>query len=190
MRKWHIMTVLGLLILAQAVFAQTETTENPPKIKRFSVEWSFIGFNTQPVVFGRLGHLGFSFLVFNNDKLNIRNHILWYTGVLTMEKTGEKFNGYLLIDKISVGALSYNGLFRYYTFLDGGAGPWGTKPLETFEAETFDNPWLGTVGIGIGLDVFPARWLSFFTEMGLRGIVYEGEFYPQHRFELGARVHF
>jgi hypothetical protein len=184
MRKWYIITVLGPLILAQAIFAQTETTENLPNIKRFSIEWS-AGFNFQPDVFGRTGQLGFSFLLFHNDRIDIRNHIMWYTGVLNWEKKGEKDYGHSIIDKISVGSRSYNGLFRSYAFLDGGVGFWGERQLEAFE-----NGILGNVGFGFGLDVFPQKWLSFFTEIGLRGIIYEEEFTPQHRFELGIRYHF
>jgi hypothetical protein len=185
MRKMDLFAVLGLSVLAQSVFGQGENTGNPPPVKRFSIEWS-AGLNFQPDVFGRTGQLGFSFLVFRTDKIDIRNHLMWYTGVLNWEKEGKKDYGQSIIDKISVGSRSYNGLFRSYAFLDGGVGIWGERQLETFE----NGGILGNAGIGFGLDLFPKEWLSFFTEFGLRGIIYGGEFTPQHRFELGVRTHF
>lgn len=177
MRKIPIF-LITFLSLAAVVFG--ETTESVP-IRRISFNWS-VGFDGQPEVFTRSSVIGFGYLLYNNGQTDIRNQLSFYNGVMIMEESGKKNYKKVLAEKISFGRMTRGGLFRPYGFIEARFGWCGEEKWVTFE-----NPIIWNFGLGTGLDIFvDDRW-CYFIELGFLENLYEDEFIPQQRFELGMK---
>jgi len=148
-----------------------------------NLSWS-LGYEAQPEVFSRTSMLGVGFLLFAHDSLNIQNHSTYSSGIMNREDSGIKLYQHVLTEKVTVGVMSRNGLFRPYGLLEGRIGLCGLSKHSIFE-----NPVIGKVGIGTGLDIFPLDTWSFFFELGFLGNIYHDEFIMQQRFEIGVKTH-
>jgi hypothetical protein len=118
------------------VFAQDV---NSIGAKRFS---SCVAVNYRPDGSGFGGAFGFGFLLFHNEKWDIRNHtfinafhIYDDDGVVN---TINNFN-----EKISVGGITQNRLSRYYGFIEGG-----------LDEYILDTQWVFMPKIAIGARVY------------------------------------
>ncbi len=175
--------IIALILIAGLVPAAADESFRPTQYA-LSLSWSGC-YEGQPDIFTRTSMLGFGFLVYSKDSLNIQNHITYSTGVMNREDTGIKLYQHLLTEKVSVGTWSGNGLFRPYGFVEGRVGRCGTEKYNML-----DNPWISKFGIGTGVDIFALQNWSFMLELGFLGNLYEDEFFMQQRFELGVKVHF
>jgi len=150
----------------------------------FAIYWG-VGFDSQPDASSRTTTTGFRFVVVSNDKIDIRNQLAFCTGVFIMEDLDVTYYKKTLMDKLSIGIMTREGLFRPYGFLKGGIGTCG-KELYTF----LENPLIGNVGLGTGLDIFATENWSFFMDIEFLGSIYQGKFIPQQGFELGVMYDF
>jgi hypothetical protein len=173
---WLFMTMLVSVVIAQEA--------DPNSRGRFSINWG-VGFDGQPEAFSRTSVIGFGFVLLNNNKIDIRNQLGFCNGVLIMEDLDMKYYKKTLADKISVGILTRSGLFRPYGFLKVGIGTCGKELYDVFE-----NPLIGNVGLGTGLDIFATENWSYFMDIEILGNIYQRGFIPQQGFELGVMRHF
>jgi|GEM_PF-2878924 len=160
------------------------TTKNNDSQYRLAVSWS-VSFGAQPELSTRTSILGLGFVIFQNDRLHIRNKTEFCNGIMIREDIDVKTYTKTLAEKISVGILTRNNLFRPYGFLEGRIGTSGGDLYEIF-----DNPRIWSVGLGTGLDIFATASWSFSIELGFLGHIYQGKFFPMQRFEIGVMKHF
>jgi hypothetical protein len=152
--------------------------------KRFSLNWS-VGFHGQPEAFSRTSVIGFGFVLFDNDRVDIQSQLQFCNGVMIMEEIDEKYYKKSLVEKISVGKMTRGNLFHPYGFLEGGIGTSGEELYDVFA-----NPLIGTIGLGTGVDIFVTNNWSFSMEIGFLGNFYQEKFIPQQGLELGVMWHF
>ncbi|MDA3849691.1 MAG: hypothetical protein PF447_00295 [Spirochaetaceae bacterium] len=177
------MLIVFLLFHWMLIFLTAEDADQN-SIERFSINWC-VGFYGQPEAFSRMSVIGFGFLLFDNHRLDIQNQLEFSNGVIIMEDTGEKYFKKSLVEKISLGMMTRDDLLRPYGFLEGGIGTGGDELYDAFE-----NPLIGNIGLGAGVDIFATKNWSFSLEIGFLGNIYQGEFIPHQGFKLGTMWHF
>ena len=180
MRKKMIVTLMTMTLLV-SVSSQESV---PQKDSRFLMSWS-MGYDGHPDVFSRTSVLGIGFILFSNDKAEIRNQIEFCNGTMMMEEPDVKYYKKTLTNKFSFGRLSRNGLFRSYGFLEGRVGTCGEELYKMF-----DNALIWNLGVGTGLDINVTEKTGFFLELRFMGNIYQGELIPQQGFDLGMIYHF
>jgi hypothetical protein len=72
------------------------------------------------------GFFEFGFLIFHNEKWDIRNHI-FIGSVNIYDDDNIKNIIFNINEKITIWAITQNGLFRPYGFFEGGLGLYETK---------------------------------------------------------------
>jgi len=169
------------LILGMSLWAEGSDSLSP---RRFSVSWS-VSMSGQPDVFSRVSVLGFGLALVATESLDLRNRLTFRNGTMNREDSGEKFYQQAITDKITLGRMTRNGLFRPYGFLEGSIGLSGEAKWEPF-----DNAKTLGFALGSGCDVFVSDRVSYFTEIGFYGLSRGGSFIPQQGFELGVEGHF
>lgn len=179
--KKTMLSLVVLLVVLSGAFAEKSTDRQNEWI---SVSWS-ASYDGQPEAFSRISVLGLGFVVFQNDAVHTRNELEFSNGVMIMEDEGVKDFKKVLGNKISVGTITREGLFRPYGFIEGRVGTSGEDLFAPLE-----NPVVWNLGLGTGLDIFATKHWSFFQEMGFLGNSEGGEFIHQQRFELGVMFHF
>ncbi len=134
MKKTLLRCIACLEIL---VFVSAEEAGRNP-IKKFYFNWSQ-SFVSQPDAFSRQTILALGFVIFHNDRIDIRNQLEFCNGV---------------------GKMTHDNLFRPYGFLAAGAGSCGEDLWKPFE-----NPLIGNFEVGTGLDIFAMDNWSFLLEL-------------------------
>jgi len=161
-----------------------QETEQDKALRRFSFNWS-MSYAGHPEAFSRSSILGIGMVIYHNDRIDIRNQIEFYNGVMVMESLGTSYYKKVLSEKISIGKMTRGNLFRPYGFIEGRVGTCGEELYDYWK-----NPLVGNIGLGTGVNVFTGDALSYFIEFGFLGNFYQAEFLPQQRFELGVMYHF
>ena len=169
--------LLGVIGLAFNLSAQEEQTA---EVKRFFFGGELTvldqGVSASSVTFG--------FLLFHNNRWNIRNHIA-FSAARIHNKDAQEYDILNLNEKISIGSITRNGLFRYYGYFEGGFGVYGTESKELFTL-----PLMFHFGLGGGLDIFARDTLSFFIEMGARQYIVDAQWLFKPAITAGLRVYF
>jgi hypothetical protein len=168
-----------LLLLVMGVslnlFAQEE---NPSDVKGFSFG-SAISF--LPDGGGSGAYFECGFLIFHNEKWDIRNHV--FIGAARMyDDDGIKNIVFNLNEKISIGGITQNGLFRPYGFIEGGVGFYETKTKDLF-----NMPLTYNFGFGFGLDIFIRNDISFLIEGGINEYIMDKQWLFMPRITIGVR---
>jgi len=176
--------LLVCIVFNMMLFFVTAEDADQNSRERFSFNWS-VGFHAQPEAFNRTSVLGFGFVLFDNDQLDIQSHLEFCNGVMIMEDIDVKYYKKSLVGKISVGKMTRGDLFHPYGFLEGGIGTCGDDIFDVFA-----NPLIWNIGLGTGLNIFATKNWSFSLEIGFLGNIYQGKFIPQQGFELGVMWHF
>jgi hypothetical protein len=160
------------------LFAQEE---NPSDVKPFSfgAALSFL-----PDGGGSGGFFEFSFLLFHTKRWDIRNHI--FIGSARMHDDDQVKNTlFNLNEKISIGEITRNGLFRPYGFVEGGVGFYETETKELSEMSL-----TGNFGFGFGLDIFVRDTTSFLIEGGVNEHIMDTQWLFMPRITIGVRSYF
>lgn len=177
--------ILLLFILFNTILISVTAEDvNQNSREQFSLNWS-VGFHAQPEVFNRTSVIGFGFVFFDNDKIDIQSQLEFCNGVMIMEDIDVKYYKKSLVEKISIGMMTRDNLLHPYGFLEGGIGTCGADLFDVFA-----NPLIWNIGLGTGLNIFATKNWSFSLEIGFLGNIYQGIFIPQQGFELGAMWHF
>ncbi len=180
------MRQLCMFILVFSFGIMSLKAEEPPQRRPHIFSFSYSAcYEAQPDNFSRNSILGFGVLLFSNKGLNIQNHNTYSTGTMNLENTGGKLYQHLITEKVSIGAMSPDRIFRPYGFVEGRIGWCGPQKFDMY-----DNPLIIKYGLGTGLDIFALENWSFFMELGFLGNQYQNEFIMQQRFELGVKCHF
>lgn len=177
------MLLVCIIFITGLIFVTAEDADQNSR-ERFSLNWS-VGFHGQPEAFSRTSVIGFGFVLFHNDRVDIQSQLEFCNGVMIMEDLDVKYYKKTLAEKISVGMMTRGNLFHPYGFLEGGIGACGEELFDVFA-----NPLIWNIGLGTGLDIFVTKNWSFSLEIGFLGNIYQGEFIPQQGFELGVMWHF
>jgi hypothetical protein len=146
---------VGIFLNLFALFAQEET---PSDVKHLS-SGAALGF--LPDGGGSGGFFEFGFLIFHNEKWDLRNHVLIGGAHMHDDDNVENFI-FNLNEKISIGSITRNGLFRPYGFVEGGVGFYETETKKMFQMPVTYN-----FGFGFGLDIFVREDTSSFIEGGV-----------------------
>jgi len=184
MRK-TIIVLIGIIVLNVSLNAQEQNLETLKPL------YFGIGFSNIQTTGNVWGTIDFGFLLYRNDakRYNIRNSIMLEGG--DFKSYGNEYGIYSLSDKLIYEKLSLNGLFRYYSFLQGGIGILGNKNKGFFE-----KPFVYNFGIGIGIDIFVEKNMSiFFDYTCLFNILQNTKFEYKERslnpkFQMGVRHYF
>jgi hypothetical protein len=167
------------------LFAQEGSSS---EVKRFSFG---AGLNISQSGVGSV--LEFGFLIFHNERMDIRNHIsLGATSIgasyigepYTYGDDGMKYNMLNLYERISVGSITRNGLFRPYGFIEGGVGFYETETKEILEMPLTFN-----YGLGYGLDIFVREETSFVIEAAVNRYKTEEHWLFLSKMTVAARVY-
>jgi hypothetical protein len=127
------------------------------------------------------GNFEFGFLLFNRS-VDIRNHILLRAGGFT--RNGINYGLLRLSEKISLGAIAFNNLFRFYTFGEGGLGFFAHNK----DSEIFAIPVTSNFGGGAGADIFYTNDGSFYLELGYMGHMIKSEYRGGILGQIGFRA--
>jgi hypothetical protein len=166
MKKIFCFFVVFLAVSSTFLFAQT------PK---FSLGGGAVFTNYT----GGSGVADFSFLLFNKNSLDIRNHFV-------LRGAGFDGGGLLsLAEKISVGSLLEENKFRSYGYIEGGIGLWGDKNKDFFEM-----PLAYTFGGGGGIDRFLREDFSIYFEAGALIYVLDNNWKSGGVFQIGWKGYF
>lgn len=180
MKRCALMLVVGW---SMGVSLWAEAGE-PTTPRRFGLSWS-VSMSGQPEYFTRMSVLGISAVAVTGDTLDVRYRLSLRNGTMNNEDRSSKYYLQYVANKISLGAITRDGLFRPYGFAEATAGVCGEskwKPLTNENAFGF--------GLGTGLSVFVTDRVSYFGEIGFYGVRRGEEFIPQQGFELGFETHF
>jgi hypothetical protein len=148
-----------LFFLCLSLFSQenSETLTESPNPGRFTLG-AGLGYGPK---LDMNANFEFGFLLFHNNKWDIRNHVLVNSYfVVDNEKIENTTQN--LTDKISFGWVHNSGIFRPYSYIEGGIGFYSND-----SKKYWTMPLTYSVGFGIGLEVFPWKNMSFFVEPGL-----------------------
>jgi hypothetical protein len=126
----------------------------------------------------------FEFLIFHNNKLDIRNSIQFNNYLITDEDGIEHFTENLS-DKISIGWINYLGLARPYFYFEGGIGFYSNDSKKFWK-----TPLAYSTGFGIGLDIFVAENMSFSFDTGLLGQFFDKNAFMIQKFNFGLKYYF
>ena len=135
------------LIIGINTLLMAQETEIVP---RFSLGGS--SFLTSGFMYG--GSADFAFLIYHNNNIDIRNHIVFRGG--SFEDGGI----ILLLEKISFGGMIVDN-WRTYGYIEGGIG-FTANEIKSF----FDQPFSYSIGGGGGTDIFLTEAMSIFFEVG------------------------
>jgi len=183
MRK-TIIVLIGIIVLNVGLNAQEQNSET---LKPFYFGMGLSNIQTTGDVWGTFD---FGFLLYKNEakRYNIRNSIMIDGG--RFSSYGNDFGIYSLSDKLIVETLSLNGLFRYYSFLQGGIGILGNENKAFFE-----KPLTYNFGLGIGIDIFVEKNMSIFFDYTclfniLQNTKFEYKESLSPKFQMGVRYYF
>jgi hypothetical protein len=133
---------------------------------------------------GSGGSFEFGFLLFHNEIRDIRNHIVINSPHIH-DDDGVDNEILNINEKISIGGITQNGLFRSYGFIEGGIGFY-----ETESKELFTTPLAYNFGFGFGLDIFIHDTTSFLIEGGINEHIVDTQWLFMPKITIGARVYF
>jgi hypothetical protein len=168
---------IGISFNLSALFAQEE---NSSDVKHFS---SGAALSFLPDGGGSGGFFEFGFLIFHNEKWDIRNHVL--IGSASMhDDDNVKIIIFNFNEKISIGGITRNGLFRPYGFAEGGVGFY-----ETGTKELFQMPLTYNFGFGFGLDIFVRDSTSFLIEGGVNYHIVDTQWLFMPKITAGVRAY-
>jgi hypothetical protein len=125
----------------------------------------------------------FGFLLFHNNNWDIRNHILFNSYFVKDDDRIENITQNLT-EKISFGWVTNSGIFRPYSYIEGGIGFYGNDTKDFWT-----TPLIYNVGIGIGLEFFLWKYLSFFMEPGLMWYFMDGKNFPVQKLTVGIKYY-
>jgi hypothetical protein len=124
------------------------------------------------------GFADFSFLIFNKNYFDLRNHFV-------LRGASYEMGGFLtLSEKLSIGGLVVNK-FRSYGYIEGGIGLWGNDTKKLFEM-----PLAYSFGGGGGTDIFLGEKNSIFFEAGCLINILDKEWKSGGIFQIGWKGYF
>jgi hypothetical protein len=125
------------------------------------------------------GFADFSFLIFNKNHLDLRNHFVLRGAGLDNE------GGFLtLSEKLSFGGFVVKK-FRSYGYIEGGIGLWGNNNKNFIEM-----PLVYSFGGGGGTDIFLSKNLSIFFETGCLINIMDQQWKSGGIFQIGWKGYF
>jgi hypothetical protein len=173
--------VFFLVFLCFSLFSQenNETLTESPNPGRFTLG---AGFGYGPKL-DMVANFEFGFLLFHNNEWDIRNYIL-VNNYFVVDNDGIENITRNLTEKISFGWINNSGIFRPYSYLEGGIGFYGND-----SKKFWTTPLIYSVGLGIGLEFFPSKSLSFFIEPGLIWQFMDNKNFPVQKATIGIRYY-
>jgi hypothetical protein len=125
------------------------------------------------------GFADFSFLLFNKNHLDLRNHF-----VLRGAALGDAGGLLTFSEKLSFGGLVFKK-FRSYGYVEGGIGLWGND-----NKKLFGMPLAYSFGGGGGTDIFLGERNSIFFETGCLINILDKEWKSGGVFQIGWKGYF
>ncbi|MDR2792316.1 MAG: hypothetical protein LBB61_01440 [Treponema sp.] len=167
-------TAVFLVILGISfnVFAQDGDSKD---VKRFS-----FGGALGLLPNGYDGGFEFGFLLFHNTKIDIRNHV-YMNSAQIRDGNGADAILFVLDEKISMGNMSQNGLFRSYGYIEGGIGFYENETKKLFK-----TPLAYNYGFGFGIDIFVRDDTGFLIEGGITNIYVDSQWLFNPKITVGA----
>jgi hypothetical protein len=172
--------LIVLIIISVLFCSNIFTEENPKEIERFFLGG---GLTFLPENIGA-GNLEFATLLFNKY-IDIRSHILLRVGGFTRD--GINYGLIRPSGKVSVGIITFNNIFRFYSFAEGGFGFFANNKESK---DINDIPVTYNFGGGGGFDVFYVNDGSVFLEVGYIGHRLESEYRGGVMVQIGFRAYF